>query len=77
MINGNMCVGVLDDTLVLRLGEEGATKALTENHTRLMDFTGTPMKTMIYVSPEGFASDDNLQAWMQKAISFALSLPAK
>lgn len=75
LINGNMSVGVLDDTLVLRLGEEGATEALQEPHTKLMDFTGKPMKSMIYVEPAGFASDTDLQAWMQQAIDFALTLP--
>lgn len=77
MINGNMCVGVLDDLLVLRLGEEGTTKALQEPHTRPMDFTGTPMKSMIYIDPKGFASEKGLQQWMQKAIDFVLTLPPK
>ena len=44
MIKGHMCCGVLNDELVLRLGQVGAREALTEPHVRPMDFTGRPMK---------------------------------
>ena len=77
MINGNMSLGVLDDILVLRLGEEGSKAALKEPHTKPMDFTGKPMKSMVYVLPEGYKKESDLQAWMQKAIDFAMSLPPK
>ena len=46
MLNGHMCCGVLEKNLVLRLGESAAAQALTKPHTRLMDFTGKPLKTM-------------------------------
>lgn len=77
MINGNMSVGVLDEEIVLRLGNEGVAEALTEPHTRPMDFTGKPIRSMLFVEKEGFVSDKDLQAWMQKAITFALTLPPK
>jgi TfoX/Sxy family transcriptional regulator of competence genes len=56
LLNGNMCCGVVSDQLMLRLGESGAAEALTEPHTRLMDFTGKPMKSMVYVDPTGLTS---------------------
>ena len=77
LLRGNMCCGALGKNLVLRLGEEGAADALVEAYTRLMDFTGRPMKTMIYVAPEGYASDEALRTWVTQALKFASSLPAK
>ncbi len=77
LVNGHMCCGVLGTTLVLRLGEEGAAEALREPHTRAMDFTGKPMKSMVYVAPEGYGPDAVLRRWVKQAIAFACSLPAK
>jgi TfoX/Sxy family transcriptional regulator of competence genes len=77
LINGHMACGVLDEVLVLRLGEEGADAALEKKHTRPMDFTGKPMKSMIYVDPAGFRGEKALKAWVDRAIAFARSLPPK
>lgn len=77
MLKGNMCCGVLDDVLILRLGPELAAEALEEPHTREMDFTGRPMKSMIYVEPAGYESDEDLREWVDFAVEFAKSLPAK
>src|SRR5262245_52990720 len=77
LLNGNMCCGVLNDLLVLRLGKEGTSKALRERHTRRMDFTGKPSSNMVYVTAEGYASEPALREWVGRAVSFASSLAAK
>ena len=77
MIGGNMCCGVVKDELMLRLGDELASEALDEPHTRPMDFTGKPMKSMIYVEPQGFSDNHDLRAWVQRAVGFARTLPHK
>ncbi|HEX6864385.1 MAG TPA: TfoX/Sxy family protein [Thermoanaerobaculia bacterium] len=77
LLNGNMCCGVMKDQLMLRLGESGAAEALAEPHTRPMDFTGRPMKNMIYVEPAGLVSEEALRKWVGQAVAFASSLPAK
>jgi TfoX/Sxy family transcriptional regulator of competence genes len=77
VVNGNMCCGVVDRRLMLRLGEGGAAKALSEPHARPMDFTGRPMKTMVYVEPAGLRPDARLRAWIDRAVTFARTLPAK
>ncbi len=77
MIDGHMCCGVLDDNLVLRLGDEAVLIALERDHTRPMDFTGKVLKSMIYVEPRGFADDAALKAWIEQARRFVGSLPAK
>jgi len=42
-----------------------------------MDFTGKPMKGMVYVEAAGFASPRDLKTWIERAMEFTLSLPAK
>ena len=77
MVNGNMACGVLEEDLVLRLGEKGAAEALETPHTRAMDFTGKPMKTMVYVAPEGYRTEEALDAWIERAVKYAKTLAAK
>ena len=77
MINGNMCCGVVRDELMLRLGNDLAGTSLDEAHTRPMDFTGKPMRSMIYVEPEGFSSKAGLRYWVEKAVNCARTLPPK
>jgi len=77
LLNGHMCCGVNDQNIVLRLGKDGADKAIRERHTREMDFTGTPLSTMIYVTPAGYRSDEDLKAWVKRAVDFTKTLPPK
>ena len=73
MVNGHMCCGVLKTDLVLRLAPGEADAALREPHTRPMDFTGKPMKSMIYVSATGTDSDQALAKWVESAVKLARS----
>ena len=77
MLRGNMCCGVIGDRLMLRVGAKGYETALSRPHAKPMDFTGRPMKGLVYVEPAGFASPRDLKKWIEKAMEFALSLPAK
>jgi TfoX/Sxy family transcriptional regulator of competence genes len=77
MVLGNMCCGVIGDRLMLRVGPKGYEAALARPHAKTMDFTGRPMKGLVYVEPAGFASPRDLKKWIERALEFALSLPAK
>jgi hypothetical protein len=77
MVKGQMCCGVLKNDLVLRLTPVHSGQALRRPHTRPMDFTGKPMKSMIYVSPFGTDSDQALAAWVQLAVRLAQTAPGK
>ena len=76
MLAGNMCCGVIDEDLLVRLGDDAET-ALAEPHTRPMDFTGKPMKSTIYVDPEGTRDDAELTRWVEVGADFAASLTPK
>ena len=77
MVGGNMACGVINEDLMVRLDAEDAERALSEKHTRPMDFTGRPMKGFLYVAPGGTDSDDELAAWVELAADHAASLPPK
>ena len=74
---GNMVCGVVKADLMLRLGPQAAAEALAQPHTRPMDFTGKPLKSMIYVDAAGIDSDESLQRWVETALAFARTLPPK
>ncbi|MFN0149636.1 MAG: TfoX/Sxy family protein [bacterium] len=77
MLRGNMCVGVVGDRLMVRVGPAAYDEALRKPHARPMDFTGRPLTGFVYVTPDGFATAAGLRAWVQRAAKFAMSLPAK
>ncbi|HPF39199.1 MAG TPA: TfoX/Sxy family protein [Phycisphaerae bacterium] len=77
LLHGNMACGIVGDDLMLRLGDEGVAEALCEPGTRPMDFTGKPLKSMVYVSAEAVESDDALRFWIDRATTFVRTLPKK
>ncbi len=77
LINGNMACGVLKQEAILRLSDDDFDAALKKNHVRVFDMTGRPMKGWVLVAPAGLSTDRALHAWMDKAVTFARSLPPK
>jgi TfoX/Sxy family transcriptional regulator of competence genes len=77
MVGGNMAVGVIRDDLMVRIGADAHDAALAQPHVRVMDFGHRPMKGMIYVGPEGVATDPDLARWVDAGADFAASLPPK
>ncbi|MCR9093869.1 MAG: TfoX/Sxy family protein [bacterium] len=74
---GHMVCGIVGDELMLRVGPEAYDACLAEPHAREMDFTGRALRGMIYVGTDGFAEDEDLEAWVERALSYARSLPPK
>ena len=77
MVRGNMCCGMIDDNLVVRVGPDTYDDALREPHTRPMDFTGRPLPGFVYVDRDGFASSNSLRQWIDRSVSFVRTLPPK
>ena len=76
MVNEKMCVGVDkdkkagEDRLMARIGQDEYLAALKEKGSREMDFTGTPMKGFVFIGPDGFDRDDDLEYWLKMAVKF-------
>ena len=77
LLNGNLLVGVWKDSLIARLGPEGGDEALKEPHVSEFDITGRAMRGWVLVAPEGVEADDELSGWVQRAVKFVKTLPAK
>lgn len=77
LLNGNMCVGIHKDELIVRLDPDATDAALAKPHTRVFDLTGRPMKGWILVGPKGIATDAQLKKWISIAAKYAGALPHK
>jgi hypothetical protein len=77
LLNGNMCVGVWKDELIVRLAAEDADAALREPHVRVFDITGRPMTGWVLVAPAATATEEAVGDWIERAVSYVSILPPK
>jgi hypothetical protein len=77
LINGNALAGVWKDRFIARLGPDEGEAALREPHVRAFDITGRPMRNWVAVEPKGVEDDEQLHDWVQRALKFVTTLPAK
>ncbi len=75
LLNGNMACGVYGDAVIVRLDAEDAGRLLQMPFARVFDITGRPMKGWALVDQA--APDEELAYWVEQALGFAASLPAK
>src|SRR5262245_33109060 len=77
LLRGKMCVGIVGDELMVRVGPAAYSKLVREPHARQMDFTGRPMKGFVFVAVEGFESDAELRRWIDRGESGVASVSVK
>lgn len=70
LVNGKMCIGILQQRLMVRLDPEIYEQALTRPGCVPMDFTGRPMRGFVFVNPGGHRSKRNLESWLSLALDF-------
>ncbi|MFT6827099.1 MAG: hypothetical protein ACI9Z3_000420 [Roseivirga sp.] len=76
MVNDKMCIGVdVDkttglDRLMVRVGKASYPQLLFKKGSQQMDFTGKVMRGFLFIGPEGFDSDEDLDFWTEKALAF-------
>ena len=49
---------------MVRVADDDVDGVLRRRHVRPMDFTGTPLKGFVYVSPQGFRTTAAPRAWL-------------
>jgi hypothetical protein len=80
MVNGKMCIGVDtdkttgQDRLMIRVGKLPYERLLREKGSRVMDFTGSVMRGFLFIDPEGFDAEEDLDFWVEKALEFNRAL---
>lgn len=77
MLRGNMFVGVLERSLMARVGPQNYERALASRGARQMDFTGRPMRGYVFVDASGMDSAADLKRWVGLCVGFVSALPAK
>lgn len=76
MVNDKMCCGIHydkrreTDLLMARIGEDKYPEAIIKEGCHPMDFTGRPMKGYVFVNPDGFDLDKDLEYWIQLCLDF-------
>lgn len=70
MVNNKMCVGIVKEDLMSRVGPKVYQEALEMDGAREMDFTGRPMKGYVFISSDGVDTDDQLENWVSMALEF-------
>lgn len=73
LYQGKMTVGPVKNDLMVRVIDSKMESVLQQEFVRPMDFTGKPMKEFIFVSPEGFKTEEQLQQWMELGLEHAKS----
>ena len=71
LYKGKMTVGVINDDLMVRVKPEKMEISLNTAHVRPMAFTGKPMKEFIFVGPDGYETEYQLQHWLELGLSHA------
>lgn len=75
MVNDKMCVGIdkdknsEEDRLMVRVGKLPYQDLLKREGSRPMDFTGSVMRGFLFIDPEGFDKDIDLDFWIEKALA--------
>lgn len=59
-----------DSLLMARIGEDAYTNEIEREYCLPMDFTGRPMRGYIFVTPDGFDTDDHLSHYLDLCIAF-------
>ena len=56
--------------LMARIGEEAYEQEIKKSECLPMDFTGRPMKGYLFVKPEGFDLEVDLEYWIDLCLAF-------
>ena len=70
MIDDKMCLGIVKDDLMARVGPDAYEELKQKEGAREMDFTKRPMKGYIFVAPEGIDFEEDLELWVDRCLEF-------
>lgn len=76
MVDDKMCCGIhfdkkkSTDLMMARIGESATEKALSRPGCHPMDFTGRPMKGYVFLTPEAYDTEADLDYWVQLCVDF-------
>ena len=73
----NMVCGIIKEELIVRVGADRYEELLKMPLAKKFDLTGRPMKGWVMVLSAALDADEELNDWVQRAVSFVRTLPPK
>ena len=78
MVRGHMCCSVSGrGGIMVRVGANAQDAALREPHVQPIEMAGRAMTGFVRIAPEGYNTEASLNAWLNRALDFVTTLPAK
>ena len=78
MMNGQIWFALWDDYLVIRIGNESASKLVEgDPHARLFDLNGKTVKGWVMIGTDALGEDEDLQNYIDMEMLFSNTLPPK
>jgi len=73
LYQGKMTVGIVKNELAVRIIDSKMEAELANKFVRPMDFTKRPMKEFVYVSSDGFRTEEQLLHYIELGLEHAKS----
>ncbi len=77
LLHGNLLVGVWKESMIARIGKDAYESALQKDHVAEFDITERTMKGWVMIDSDGVDSEADLTTWVDLALAFVRTLPAK
>jgi TfoX/Sxy family transcriptional regulator of competence genes len=70
MVNSKMCIGIFKDEMLCRIDPRDRDELLERHGTRMMEFTGRPMKGFVLVDSSGMKSTRDFEFWVNQCLDY-------
>ena len=70
MVDDKMCVGIVKEELMARIGPDAYEAALQKEGCKEMNFTGRTMKGYVFLEPSAVDLEEDLSYWVQLCLEF-------
>lgn len=77
MVAGSMACGIMGDDLLARVARDRHEEALARPHTRVMAFTGRPMRGFVIVGAPAIKTKAALKKWVDETVAVAVTQPKR
>ncbi|WP_428305205.1 TfoX/Sxy family protein [Lacipirellula sp.] len=76
-LDGNWCIGIFKESMVVRVGLEAYEAALAEPHVTIFGSDERQMRGWAMVGPLGLEDLPSIRAWVERGVAFVETLPPK
>ena len=76
-LDGNLCIGVSKDSLIVRVGLDAYERSLEQPHVSTFEPVKRPMRGWVMVGPEGLDEMASIREWVDRGVEFVETLPPK